>query len=294
MDEKYNRGKKFFIGTFIDRIYAEHGHLFNEDIEKYRSAAIDKYANSAMTYDTIADDIIDYLMDKRKSDIANIAKNIYIENESLFAETIDAFTQNVVNEYFKSNMRISEIDEAMRERIAKIYREIEEKAKNKHNQEESSEAREEQPIEVREEQPTEVREQQPNEVREQAKNNLSNAITNSVVGTTIIGAAVIGQLSNNTLKFKNSSMREIGNFQKKLDANNKPNELNSMLNEPITRTNKPLETTVNKVFVKKDNAPTSNNNSNQAGSISIFNISLVILIITGLILIALILNVLLK
>jgi hypothetical protein len=71
------------------------------------------------------------------------------------------------------------------------------------------------------------------------------------------------------------------------------NELNEMFNtpEPVKESNKVQENDIHKQLVKKDTPNTSNKES---GVISIFNISLALLIMTGLILIAMILNVVLK
>lgn len=74
-------------------------------------------------------------------------------------------------------------------------------------------------------------------------------------------------------------------------VNTPNNELSEMFStfEPTKENNK-QENDIHKQLVKKDTKP----NNNQTGAISLFNISLVLLIITGLILIAMILNVILK
>ena len=69
------------------------------------------------------------------------------------------------------------------------------------------------------------------------------------------------------------------------------NELSEMFSTPEpVKENKVQENDIHKQLVKKDTKP----NNNQTGAISLFNISLALLIMTGLILIAMILNVVLK
>lgn len=71
-------------------------------------------------------------------------------------------------------------------------------------------------------------------------------------------------------------------------------ELDEMFStpEPVKQTNKVQENDIHKKLVKVNNTPDTDNK--QSGVISVFNISLALLIMTGLILIAMILNVVLK
>ena len=82
-----NKYRKIFIETFIERIYENEkiNYLFDESLEELKKMAIDKYLDTELSYDAIADDIMKMVTDRRdkyNSEKKEVNQETPIENNS--------------------------------------------------------------------------------------------------------------------------------------------------------------------------------------------------------------------
>ena len=97
-----NKYRQFFIETFIARLYENEkvNYLFDESLEELQKKAVDKYLNTNLTYDEIADDIMKVVQELRRRKENTEEKTEAIKDNNELEEMVEESTevkQEVIN-----------------------------------------------------------------------------------------------------------------------------------------------------------------------------------------------------
>ncbi len=308
MNQDMNREilvRKKYIETFVEMLYGRFSHLFSESVEDLKRKAVDRYLYTNLTYDDITKEMISIIERKKQEKEKKLQEKEIPKEEQKHYDLNDLFDCRVSN----NTLHIHVVPKSVREEMAnaggptkylndvvapKLDDALDKVVEILDTDESLKDVSTVAAISPTLRLAQNLFKERGFEVGETNEEKFVR-----MFGDTRIFMATIPKDKLIELQEKKKNEQQVQENQTVTTepvSVEKPvvnNELNEMFNtpEPVKESNKVQENDIHKQLVKKDTPNTSNKES---GVISIFNISLALLIMTGLILIAMILNVVLK
>lgn len=288
--------RKKYIETFVDMLYGRFSHLFPESRDEIRKKAVERYLETDLSYDDITKEMISVIERRKEEREKKLQEKEIPKEEQKHYDLNDLFDCRITNDCLHMHV----VPKSVREDMANaggptrylndvVAPKLEE-ALNK-------------VVEILESEEKDINTVAAISPTLRLAQNLFREKGFDVGETTDEKfTKMFGDSKVFMATISRDKLIELQTKKNKEEVMTTPvvqepvvkDELSEMFTtpEPINNSNKVQENDIHKQLVKANNNPDTNNK--QSGVISVFNISLALLIMTGLILIAMILNVVLK